>query len=74
MRTNTAEFEFSHGRKPRGFGNWALEVTGTDGQGRYTTEQYFGQGTLAEVKKDVCRRFKDEVGEVKAIVEVTVLP
>jgi len=51
MRTNTNEFEFSHGRKPKGFGYWALELTGTDGQGRYTSQTYFESGNLAEVKK-----------------------
>jgi hypothetical protein len=28
VEVNTNEYEFSHGRKPRGFGSWAFEVKG----------------------------------------------
>ena len=74
MRTNTEKYEFTHGRKPRGHGLWALSLTGTDGQGRYTKQEYRVSGNLTEAKKQACRRFKNEVGGVKSIVEVMVLP
>ena len=74
MKTNTERYEFSHGKKPRGKGLWALELTGTDGQGSYTKQEYHESGNLGEAKKQACRRFKNEVGGVKSITEVTVLP
>ncbi len=74
MRTNTNEYQFSHGKKPRGLGNWCLRLTGTNGQGSYTTETFFVHGLLTEAKRDACRRFKNEVGGVKSIVECEVLP
>ncbi len=74
MRTNTAKYEASHGKAPKGWGGWWLEVTGTDGTGRYTTEVYKETGTLSEAKKQAVARMKAEVGGVEKVVEVTVLP
>jgi hypothetical protein len=51
MRTNTEKFENSHGRKPRGHGFWGFELTGTDGHGRYTTQEYFESGKLTDAKE-----------------------
>lgn len=31
-RFETAEFEFSHGRTPRGRGSWAFQVAGEEGE------------------------------------------
>ena len=36
---NTAVYEYSHGRKPRGFGHWAFEVM--TGSGREKTVVWF---------------------------------
>lgn len=74
MRTLTGQYENSHGHKPRGNGGWALRLTGTDDNGRYTSETYFEHGTLSEAKAAACRRMKREIGGVKRIVEVEVLP
>ena len=74
MRTNTTLFENSHGKKPKGNGNWWLEVVGTDGKGSYTTETYNVRGTLAEAKKEAKRLMLQEIGAVKSVVEITVLP
>jgi len=74
METNTQQYEFSHGRKPRGEGYWAFRLTGTDGNGRYTSETYFEHGKLGEAKAAACRRMKREIGGVKQVVEVEVLP
>jgi hypothetical protein len=30
VEVRTSEFEFSHGRKPRGYGNWAFEFGADD--------------------------------------------
>jgi len=74
MRTNTEKYEFSHGSKPKGRGCWILELTGTDGNGSYTTQEYTERGTLSEARKNAVRRFKSEVGGVKEVTEVEVLP
>jgi len=74
MRMVTERYEFAHGRKPKGKGLWFLEMTGTDGNGRYTTFEGCGNGSLAEVKKRVAHEFKISVGGVKRIIECVVLP
>lgn len=42
IEINTREFEFSHGKKPRGTGYWAFEVAG---------ETFWHAGSYAEGKK-----------------------
>lgn len=74
MRTETSQYENSHGKKPSGRGCWMLELTGTDGKGSYTTQNFSGYGTLSEVRKNSVRRFKSECGAVKSVTEVVVLP
>jgi hypothetical protein len=74
MRTLTGQYENSHGHKPRGDGYWAFRLTGTDGAGRFTSEEYFERGTLSEARAAACRRMKREIGGVKRVVEVEVLP
>lgn len=72
--TNTTRYEFSHGRKPKGRGYWGLEITFTDGHGRYSSETVFAYGTLAEARKTAWNQIKSTVGGAKSIVEVIVLP
>jgi hypothetical protein len=74
MRTNVDEYVNSHGKAPRGSGMWAFEVNGTDGDGRYTSETYFISGKFADAKREAARRLKQDVGGVKQVVEVKVLP
>ena len=74
MTINTSQYELSHGRKPKGRGLWALEITFTDNQGRYGTETVWANGTLAEARKIGWSQIKSTVGGAKQIVEVTVLP
>ena len=74
MKTNTTEYEFSHGKKPKGNGRWFLELIGTDGNGRYTTYEAQVNGSLGEAKKQAVKQFKAEVGGVKKITEIKVLP
>ena len=74
MTTTTETYENSHGRKPRGYGLWALNVTGTDGEGSYTTETYFITGKLTDVKRQAARRLKSDVSAVKSITEIEILP
>lgn len=73
-RTNTTQFRFSYGKEPRGCGMWGFEVTGTDGQGKYTSEKYFLSGMLGDVKKEAVRRFKKDISGIKRVTEVKVLP
>lgn len=47
MQVETREFEFSHGKKPRGRGHWAFFF---DGQ-RNVDKAFWAQGTFAEASK-----------------------
>lgn len=53
----TREFEFAHGRKPRGYGCWIFDVdyppAGTGGRGRVIRVQH--TGTYGDVKRAVMR-------------------
>ena len=74
MRMETAEYEFSHGRKPRGQGDWAFDLTFTDGNGRSCTETRFANGTLAQARAAAWRQIRRTVGGAKTLVECKVLP
>ena len=74
MKADTTQYQFSHGKEPKGSGLWAFEVTGTDGDGAYTTETYFISGKYGDAKKEAVKRFKQECSAVKEITEVVVLP
>lgn len=73
MRTETTKYEFTHGRKPKGYGNWWLELTGTDDQGRYKTKRFTILGKLADAKKQAVCQMKRRFG-VKKVVEIEVMP
>lgn len=62
LKVETGRYEFSHGKKPRGYGCWAYnELSGT-------TERdwivYFFTGTITDLKKNVR---KNGPGDVIAI-------
>ena len=42
MKINTKEYEFTHGRKPRGRGHWHVKVTGINEKDEMVGEQYHG--------------------------------
>ena len=74
MRTNTNQYEASHGKKPSGHGRWIFKMTGTDDKGRFTTYTGSASDTMTKARVTVARQFKSEVGGISHIVEVTVLP
>ena len=74
MEIQTAKYEFSHGRKPRGDGCWAFLLTAFDGDGAYCTEQRMAGGTFREALRLACRQFKSECSRAKVIVRAKVLP
>jgi len=74
MRINTNEYQFSHGKKPRGRGYWMLEISASDGRGSFTTETASGEGLLSAVIAGTCADLKNRVARIKTICEVTVLP
>ena len=74
MRTNTLKYEFTHGKKPRGYGLWMFEILATDNRGSYLTETIGRYGTMAEAKKLAVASMKSMCGRVNAICEITVLP
>jgi len=45
VEVNTTEYEFSHGKKPRGFGCWAFQI-GRD------PEPYWSHGNYGQAVKD----------------------
>jgi hypothetical protein len=63
VEVNTTEYEFSHGKKPRGYGYWAFQV------GR-NPEPFFAKGgTYSEAVREA----KQHAASVRAAV-VKVLP
>ncbi len=48
---STVNYEFSHGKKPRGFGHWYFEFSGTD-------RTRFYQGNYGEAKKNAIAQAK----------------
>lgn len=72
VETDTTQYEFTHGRKPRGFGSWAFNVTVANGRGGFLVETIrpWTCGTLAECRKEAVRRAK----EIGRPVLVEVLP
>ncbi len=60
MTVNTSEYEFSHGRKPRGFGLWVFQVG---------EEMVWLRGAYTATKKQAIRNAKD-----KGVDSITVLP
>jgi hypothetical protein len=47
IEVKTSEYEFSHGKKPRGFGSWAFYM----GSEQDTLKAHWFHGTYAEAKK-----------------------
>jgi len=73
-RTNTEQFEFTHGHKPRGCGLWYFDLPFTDGGGRYSSETVAATGTLAEARQLAWKQVKATVGGARQLLEVDVLP
>ena len=69
--TNTSRFEASHGRKPRGRGTWAFDVTAWNSENNLETSEQWASSnkTLTEARREVVSRF-----ERGSVVELTVLP
>lgn len=49
-------------------------MTGTDNRGRFTEFTGNATGKFSEARKQVINQFKQEVGGVKKIVEIVVMP
>jgi hypothetical protein len=54
MNINTSSYEFSHGRKPRGFGSWAFTI---NGELKWFNQATYGQA-LKKVKDYVRQNYK----------------
>lgn len=74
MIVKTSEYENTHGKKPRGRALWAITARGSDGRGRYTTETYYINGSLPYAKKEAVRQMKQEIGGVKMVTSLEILP
>lgn len=52
---DTTEYHFSHGRAPRGIGQWAFQVTPEPGR----HELFWAWGTYTEAKRHVARYVRE---------------
>ncbi len=66
----TVWFEYSHGKKPRGYGAWAFEVHSST-FGVAHTDQIMITAQFGEAKKQLLARLK--IGEIKSAT-INVLP
>jgi len=57
MEIETRQFEFAHGKKPRGIGQWAFRFNGPNS--KTTSEFAPGNLSYAEAKKWALRRAKE---------------
>ncbi len=55
MRVETGTFEFAHGRRPRGRGNWAFELV----RENCHTLTVWHMGTYSEAKREAVRQAKE---------------
>jgi len=70
----TRQYEISHGKKPRGRGNWAIEVTAWRGLGSTTETIFPGPGlTLTEAREAAVSKMKSEISGLTRI-HTEVLP
>lgn len=63
MRVESRKYEFAHGRKPRGMGNWAFIFDGEEGRAFFVNFSRYAEAkkeALAEAKRRGARRV--EVG------------
>lgn len=74
MKTNTDKYMASHGEQPKGIGFWAFLITGTDGRGRYTSQELQAYGNLTDAKNKAARDFKYGYSGIRRITEIIVLP
>lgn len=73
IETDTTKYEYSHGKKPRGYGEWGFEVTAMRGSG-YCDIKKWERGNFGEAKAAAIRSVKDELGGGATVLRVTVLP
>lgn len=56
---STGEYQFAHGRTPKGTGQWAFKITAIYGYSVSDLDEiYFESGTLREAKKKFEKRIK----------------
>lgn len=65
---NDTQYQFSHGRTPRGRGSWAFEIRGLDGI------HFSPSMTYGEAKRWMREQAKQVVPAGAAVVRVEVLP
>ena len=71
IQYSTREYEFSHGRKPKGFGSWAFEVDLLDGAKPLTW--WWNQSTLTEAKKKMNQKLRETLPKGHTLVLIEVL-
>lgn len=57
---NTTQFEFSHGRKPKGFGSWAFVINGE--------MKWFNQSNYGDALKKAKKYARQLGGQFRTII------
>lgn len=71
IQYSTSEYEFSHGRKPKGFGSWAFEVDLLDGSKPLVW--WWNQSTLTNAKKQMNAKLRETLPKGYTLVLIEVL-
>lgn len=70
----TDDYVNAHGKNPKGSGNWAFRISGTDGHGSWTTIDrcFFANGTLTAAKRAAKQRGTNEVRSIGRVRELVI--
>lgn len=56
-QTLTSEYEFAHGKKPKGEGNWMLKVVHIDENGNMEKTMLMKYGMLSQLIKEIYTQY-----------------
>lgn len=74
IELETREYQFAHGKKPRGTGLWAFKILNTYPSATFKLDGLFWfNGTLSEAKLDLKKKIAT-AGPETAIVRIKVMP
>ena len=68
--SDSSEYVFAHGKRPRGVGVWWFEVCGYDKDGHKWTQTRQERGKLSDAKLNAIRMFKFDTGVTALHIKV----
>lgn len=78
LELQTREYEFSHGKQPRGIGHWAFTIVAVYGPGSHYTPNEMKwvarSCTLAQAKSEIKKDLKARYGQQAYMAVVKVMP